>query len=295
VLERRELLAGLPEIAVYVGAEEIADNRTAPAVDFGSVALSWPGPTQTFTVRNVGTATLTLGPPQVPGGYTVTEPLATSLAAGSWDMFTVQLNTDAAGTFAGEIRFSGPAVAISIDDVVRAEGDAGETDFTFTVSLSTALLDGWLTLGYRTADGSAMADDDYWPVSGTLSLGPGETSQTLTVKVLGEKRVEADETFFVELWVDYNTSWSPVEIHDAEGQGTILNDDYATLRINDVTVTEGDAGDVAAVFTVRLSRPVEAGPVSVWYSTTDGSAAASQPDYRAQSGSVSFATGYDRP
>jgi len=67
VLERREVLAGLPEIAVYVGAEEIADNRTAPAVDFGSVALGWPGPTQTFTVRNVGMATLTLGPPQVPG------------------------------------------------------------------------------------------------------------------------------------------------------------------------------------------------------------------------------------
>ena len=50
-------------------------------------------------------------------------------------------------------------------------------------------------------------------------------------------------------------------------------------------------GDVAAVFTVSLSQPVDAEPVSVSYSTSDGSAAASQPDYRARSGSVSFAAG----
>ena len=298
-----------PEIAVSGSAGEIADGQTSPPIDFGRVDLGAAGPTQTFTVRNEGAAVLTLGGVLVPSPFTVIEPLASSLAPGASDTFTVRLNTDSGGTFVGQIRIgnndadenpfnfsiagsvTGPAVEVSIDDVVRAEGDAGETDFTFTVSLSTALLDGWLTLGYRTKDGSAVANDDYWPLSGTLSFAPGETSQTLTVKVLGEKRVEADETFFVELWADDSTSSSPVEIADAPGQGTIRNDDFATLSINDVTVTEGNAGDVAAVFTVRLSRPVEAGPVSVSYRTADGSAAAGQPDYRAQSGSVSFATG----
>ena len=298
-----------PEIAVYGSAGEIADGQTSPLIDFGRADRGAAGPTRTFTVRNQGTAALTLSGVQVPGGYTVVEPLASSLAAGAADTFTVQLNTGAVGTFAGQIvignddadenpfnfsitgRVTAPVVYVSINDVAQAEGDAGETDFTFTVSLSTAVPSGSLTLNYRTEDGSAVADADYRPVSGTLSFGPGETSKTLTVKVLGEKRVETDETFFVWLLVYSNNSTSPVAIQDSQGQGTILNDDYAALSIDDVTVTEGNAGDVAAVFTVSLSQPVDAGSVSVSYSTSDGSAVASQPDYRARSGSVSFAAG----
>jgi hypothetical protein len=41
---------------------------------------------------------------------------------------------------------------------------------------------------------------------------------------------------------------------DGQGVGTITNDDNApTLAINDVTVTEGDAGTTNAVFTVSLT------------------------------------------
>ena len=59
-----------------------------------------------FMVRNDGTAPLTLGTITVPAGYSLTKALAASLAVGVSDTFRVQLNTAAAGTYAGDISFS---------------------------------------------------------------------------------------------------------------------------------------------------------------------------------------------
>ena len=47
-----------------------------------------------------------MGTPSLPAGYTLTEPLNTTIAAGGSDTFTVQVNTAALGTFAGEISFT---------------------------------------------------------------------------------------------------------------------------------------------------------------------------------------------
>jgi hypothetical protein len=62
-----------------------------------------------------------------------------------------------------------------------------------------------------------------------------------------------------------------------------------TLRIGDVTVTEGHAGTRAATFTVTLSAP-SAQPVTVQYATATGTAT-SGSDYQARSGSLSIAAG----
>jgi hypothetical protein len=61
------------------------------------------------------------------------------------------------------------------------------------------------------------------------------------------------------------------------------------LSINDVTVTEGNAGTVNANFTVTLS-PTSSGSVTVNWATADGTA--TQPsDYTAGSGALTFAPG----
>jgi hypothetical protein len=65
--------------------------------------------------------------------------------------------------------------------------------------------------------------------------------------------------------------------------------DSPSLRVNDVTVTEGDSGAKSAVFTVVLSAS-SADPVSVDYATVDGSAEAPE-DYTAASGTLTFAPG----
>jgi probable HAF family extracellular repeat protein len=62
-----------------------------------------------------------------------------------------------------------------------------------------------------------------------------------------------------------------------------------TVSINDVTVTEGNAGTSSAVFNVTLSVPAS-GPVAVSFATAGGTASAGT-DYTAHSGALTFAPG----
>jgi hypothetical protein len=94
-------LAG-PEVTVLGNGISIAQGDATPSAadgtDFGLVAQGGTPISRTFTVHNGGTAALTLGAVTVPTGFTLAEGLATSLAAGASDTFTVQLNTTTIGT-----------------------------------------------------------------------------------------------------------------------------------------------------------------------------------------------------
>jgi Ca2+-binding RTX toxin-like protein len=123
---------------------------------------------------------------------------------------------------------------ISINDVADDEGNAGLTPFTFTVSLSTFSFQ-TITVQYATADGSATAPSDYTATSGTLSFNPGETSKTVTVPVHGDTVIEPDETFTVNL-----SSPTNAVLLDAQGEGTIRNDDLNPNAACTITGTNGN-------------------------------------------------------
>ncbi|MEE8524800.1 MAG: Calx-beta domain-containing protein [Thermoanaerobaculia bacterium] len=175
------------------------------------------------------------------------------------------------------------AAGLSIGDVTVTEGDSGTVQAAFEVVLSPAAVQA-VTVDFATRDGSAGAGADYTPSSGTLTFAPGETLQTVTVAVLGDGVVEGDETFFVDL-----STADGAEITDGEGMGTIVDDDMASFSIGDVTVTEGDAGTVDAVFDVTLSSPASQ-PLTVDFATADGSATAGA-DYTPSSGTLTFPPG----
>jgi hypothetical protein len=110
--------------------------------------------------------------------------------------------------------------SLTIGDVSKKEGKGGTTAFSFTVTLS-ASSNVPVTVQYMTADGTAtFAGEDYTAKVGTLTFQPGQTSQTITISVKGDKTKEADETFFVNLFGVTNA-----QIADGQGTGTILNDD----------------------------------------------------------------------
>ena len=77
-----------------------------------------------------------------------------------------------------------------------------------------------MTASFATADGTATAGSDYVAQTGTLSFTAGQTSKTISVTVNGDTTVESDETFLVNL-----SSPSGATLADAQGQGTITNDD----------------------------------------------------------------------
>lgn len=152
-----------PEIAVEFNGQDITDGDATPAAadgtDFGGVLQYRIGPSRTFTVRNTGNATLTLGNVTVPSGFVVTEGLSGALPPGGADTFTVGLLAAAAGSFGGDIGF--------------ATNDGDENPFNFRIAGSVtaaapthlvALTDGAYgeSLGGFSADGATIAYSQFW-------------------------------------------------------------------------------------------------------------------------------------
>ena len=72
-----------------------------------------------------------------------------------------------------------------------------------------------------TNSGSAKPILDYLPDLDLVRFAPGETSKTLTVGIVGDRKPEANETFEVRLKVRLG----PASIVDGTGVGTIIDDD----------------------------------------------------------------------
>lgn len=171
---------------------------------------------------------------------------------------------------------------ITIADATVKEGDGGTRDLAFTITLSEAT-SGPVSVTYGTEDGTAKAGLDYVAQTGTVTFAPGETSKVINVRVTGDAVIEGNETLKINL-----TGATGGKIADRLGIGTIANDD-ATITIGNATVTEGNSGTSELAFAVNLSAATS-GPVTVAYTTTNGTAKAGQ-DYVAQSGLLTFAAG----
>ncbi|WP_052108265.1 putative Ig domain-containing protein [Aerolutibacter daejeonensis] len=207
------------------------------------------------------------------------ETVVLTLAAGAG--YTVGVPNSATGTVLND-----DLPNLTINDVTASEGNAGTTNFTFTVSLSAPAGPGGVTFDIATANGTATAGVDYVGQSLTGQTIPaGSSTYTFTVQVNGDTQNESTETFFVNV-----TNVVNAVVVDGQGLGTVVNDDpLPSLSINDVTVVEGNAGVVNANFTVSLSAP-SGQTVSVNYATADGTATA-PGDYTSLSGALIFAPG----
>jgi hypothetical protein len=68
----------------------------------------------------------------------------------------------------------------------------------FTIRLAQALSHG-VTVSYATADGSAVAPDDYRASSRTVTFAPGETVKFVDIPTVDDAQWEFDETFTLVL------------------------------------------------------------------------------------------------
>jgi hypothetical protein len=135
-------LPATKEIEVLDGPNNLPSGGTS---SFGNTAVGSPV-MHTYTVRNVGGTTLTLGAINpAPSGFSIAGYSPTTLAPGATTSFQVTLTALSAGSFSGPISF-----ANDDDD----NGDGVENPFTFTVSgtvTASAILDnsdpGFSTVG----------------------------------------------------------------------------------------------------------------------------------------------------
>lgn len=117
----------------------------------------------------------------------------------------------------------GPALGLSINDILAAEPPDGSSNAVFTVSLSEVSAQ-TVTVAYATVDETATHGLDYQQTTGTLTFNPGETNKTITVVLLEDAASEGAESFSVSLS-------SPVNATIDRGAGRcVIND----LRITAV-------------------------------------------------------------
>ena len=112
------------------------------------------------------------------------------------------------------------ALGINILDELIAEGGSGTKTLIFTVTRTGGTAS--FSVDYATANGTATAGEDYITQSGTLSFAGGETTKTISIIINGDTQAEPNETFFVDL----SNATNGATIADAQGVGTILNDDH---------------------------------------------------------------------
>ena len=108
---------------------------------------------------------------------------------------------------------------LKINDVRVREGNSGNANATFTVTLSSAQSVP-VTVDYATVDGTARSGSDYIATSGTLTFERGQTTKTITVAIQGDSTQETDESFRVRLS-------NPKSSLLSKGEGTVIivNDD----------------------------------------------------------------------
>ncbi|MEM7354853.1 MAG: autotransporter domain-containing protein, partial [Acidobacteriota bacterium] len=156
---------------------------------------------------------------------------------------------------------------LSISDVAVDEGDEGTTAAVFRVDLSMPS-EMAVSVGYETADGTAVAGEDYEATSGTLTFAPGQTLASLQVAVFGDTEMEADELFAVNLFQALGAV-----IGDGAGRGVIRNDDGGEVsRVRFVTNRQSvmEGGGTAEIALERIGST--AGPAQVAVSTVAGTA-----------------------
>ncbi|HKU76355.1 MAG TPA: SBBP repeat-containing protein [Pyrinomonadaceae bacterium] len=236
--------------------------------------------TTSVTTNNNGDATINATfPVDLPAGRVLT---ATATDPnGNTSEFSAANSNSAVGS-----------VQFSVSSIGAIE-DVGTLPVTV---LRTGGSSGSLSVDYATANGTAIAGQDYTSTSGTLTFNDGETSKTISIPITDDGTTESDETFTVTLRNDAN-----LEVLGAPSTLTITVQDKSTvptLNIDNVQTLEGNTGTTTDLFlTVSLSAATGRA-VSVNYASANFGAFGGPKcnnsqgiDYEGVSGTLSFNPG----
>ncbi|QDT91775.1 Calx-beta domain-containing protein [Gimesia algae] len=168
---------------------------------------------------------------------------------------------------------------ISIHDVVINEG---VSYVLVTITLDQPA-ETEINIGYSTSGQTATSSVDFRSTSDTLTFAPGETSKQITVSLINDNLVEADETFLVTLDLNNQQNSADVQLADSQGVVTIKETDQAHMYIQDVSVDESTSTAVVIVYLDYYMDTV----FSVDYTTADLTAV-SPDNYQATSGTLNF-------
>ncbi len=163
--------------------------------------------------------------------------------------------------------------------VRRSEGNPGDNNILiFAVRLSRSSSQ-TVSVNYATTSGgSAGADQDFSPVSGTLTFSPGETTASFSVPIRADYDPEKDEDVFVELSGPTNARFDGPS-SSIISLSKIINDDHIKFEpptnstifgdfVSDATFGDGAAVSPGIEIDPDTDRPSSPSAWFAWSATT---------------------------
>ncbi len=177
----------------------------------------------------------------------------------------------------GTITNDDTSVTLAVSPSSVTEDGTANLVYTFTRSGVTTNA---LTVNY-TIGGTATNGTDYTSISTSVTFAANSSTATLIVDPTADTTVEPDETVILTLAT--GTGYTVGTPNTATG--TINNDDFSQLSINDITVVEGK--DNNAILTVTVDNP-NSQQISVNYAT-EPIDATPNVDYTSKTGTITIA------
>ncbi|WP_022976195.1 choice-of-anchor D domain-containing protein [Nevskia ramosa] len=286
-----------------IGTEASASLNPA-SLNFAAQAVGSYSLAQSVSLANTGNAALTISGIAATGDFMQTSHCGLVLAAGSSCTIDVSFAPTATGSRSGTLSVSSSAassptlaslsgtggtasnkpmrLALAAASINVKEG-AGSAVFEVNRSGS---FDGAVSVRYATADGSAIAGQDYTAASGTLSWAPGDSAaKTITVPLIDDQNVEDKESFTLSL----SAPTGNAILGRASSTANIVDDDKAGALAFSASAVSVDENAGTLTVTVQRSGG-QAGAVGIHYVTVNGSALAGA-DYAATAGDLSWSAG----
>ncbi|TKT68799.1 IPT/TIG domain-containing protein, partial [Aquamicrobium sp. LC103] len=132
---------------------------------------------------------------------------------------------------------------LSIDDVTVSEGDGNAV---FTITLSAPAGPGGVTFTLTTADGTAIAGDDYHSFDSSTTISEGVDTYYHAVGLIDDAIEETDETFFLDV-----SNIAGATLAKARGTATIQDNDASVPPT--ITAIAPNTGPMAGGTTVTIT------------------------------------------
>ncbi|MEO0845347.1 MAG: Calx-beta domain-containing protein, partial [Cyanobacteria bacterium J06648_1] len=198
-----------------------------------------------------------------------------------WLAFAHEGNSEDSNSQFRNLKFQ-ELLPVSVAGVTANEGD-GTATFTLTIPEAS---DSAITLDYATADGTAIAGQDYIAAQGNVTFAPGETSQTIEITVNDDGESEGEESFSLSL----SNVNQAISLESAIIAVIADNDEpLPVISVENISFAEGNSETSTASVTVNLDKSANRA-IAVNYITENNTAIADQ-DYQAVEGTVTFAPG----
>ncbi|WP_080603267.1 SBBP repeat-containing protein, partial [Microcystis aeruginosa] len=170
-----------------------------------------------------------------------------------------------------------PTITLAVSPASVTEDGTSNLIYTFTRTGSTT---NPLTINYSIG-GTATNGTDYASIPTGITFAAGLSTATVTVNPTNDTAVENNETVALTL-----ASGTGYTIGTATAvTGTITNDDFSKLSINNITVVEGQNSN--AILTVTVDNP-NPQPITFNYTTAPINATANV-DYTSKTGTITIA------